>query len=97
MIPPVQTKSGMMICAVSVYRRRERSESLRATRKMLAFSILYLFALFATLLVEVSNNDRGAFAREANGGSPAHPAGRARNHCDFVIESSHVNPHNGLA
>src|SRR6201987_837939 len=45
--------AGMMICAVSVYRRRERSESLRATRKMLAFSILYLFALFATLLVEV--------------------------------------------
>src|ERR1700751_4867013 len=45
--------AGMMICAVSVYRRRERSESLRATRKMFAFSILYLFALFATLLVEV--------------------------------------------
>jgi protoheme IX farnesyltransferase len=45
--------AGMLICAVSVYRRRERSESLRATRKMFAFSILYLFALFATLLVEI--------------------------------------------
>src|ERR1700750_3110799 len=45
--------AGMMACAVNVYRRRERSESLRATRKMFAYSILYLFALFATLLVEV--------------------------------------------
>jgi protoheme IX farnesyltransferase len=43
----------MMLCAINVYRRRERAESLRATRKMFAFSILYLFALFATLLVEV--------------------------------------------
>jgi protoheme IX farnesyltransferase len=36
-----------------VYCRRERSQSLRATRKLFAFSILYLFALFATLLAEV--------------------------------------------
>jgi len=36
-----------------VYVRRERSQSLRATRKLFAFSILYLFALFATLLAEV--------------------------------------------
>jgi protoheme IX farnesyltransferase len=43
----------MMVCAVDVYRRRERAESLRATRKMFAFSILYLFALFSTLLIEV--------------------------------------------
>ena len=45
--------AGMMVCAVDVYRRRERAESLRATRKMFAFSILYLFALFSILLIEV--------------------------------------------
>ena len=45
--------AGMMVCAIDVYRRRERAESLRATRKMFAFSILYLFALFSTLLIEV--------------------------------------------
>jgi protoheme IX farnesyltransferase len=45
--------AGMMVCAVDVYRRRERAESLRATRKMFGFSILYLFALFSTLLIEV--------------------------------------------
>jgi protoheme IX farnesyltransferase len=44
---------GMLTLAVSVYRRREGSEALRATRKLFAFSILYLFALFATLLLEV--------------------------------------------
>ncbi len=46
--------AGMLGCAVEVYRRRERTSSLRATRKMFAFSILYLFALFATLLLEVT-------------------------------------------
>jgi protoheme IX farnesyltransferase len=46
--------AGMMACAVNVYRRRERTESLRATRQMFAFSILYLFTLFATLLLEVT-------------------------------------------
>jgi heme o synthase len=45
--------AGMLALAVNVYRRRERSESLRATRKLFAFSILYLFGLFATLLLEV--------------------------------------------
>src|ERR1700719_15813 len=44
---------GMLALAVNVYRRRGRSESLRATRKLFAFSILYLFGLFATLLLEV--------------------------------------------
>jgi len=44
---------GMLALAVNVYRRRERAESLRATRRLFAFSILYLFALFATLLLEV--------------------------------------------
>ncbi|RXH21336.1 MULTISPECIES: heme o synthase [Bradyrhizobium] len=45
--------TGMLALAINVYMRRERSASLRATRKLFAFSILYLFALFATLLVEV--------------------------------------------
>ncbi len=45
--------AGMLVLAVNVYRRRERSESLRATRRLFAFSILYLFALFATLGLEV--------------------------------------------
>src|SRR6202140_114881 len=43
----------MLTLAVNVYRRRKGSEALRATRKLFAFSILYLFALFATLLIEV--------------------------------------------
>ena len=45
--------SGMLALALNVYRRRERGEALRATRNLFAFSIFYLFALFATLLVEV--------------------------------------------
>jgi protoheme IX farnesyltransferase len=45
--------AGMLVLAINVYRRRERSQSLRATRKLFAFSILYLFALFAILLAEV--------------------------------------------
>lgn len=45
--------AGMLLLAINVYMRRERSQSLRATRKLFAFSILYLFALFATLLAEV--------------------------------------------
>jgi protoheme IX farnesyltransferase len=45
--------AGMLVLAINVYMRRERSQSLRATRKLFAFSILYLFALFATLLAEV--------------------------------------------
>ncbi|MDD1529350.1 protoheme IX farnesyltransferase [Bradyrhizobium sp. WBOS7] len=45
--------AGMLVLAINVYLRRERAQSLRATRKLFAFSILYLFALFATLLVEV--------------------------------------------
>ena len=44
---------GMLALAINVYRRREGSQALRATRKLFAFSILYLFALFATLLLEV--------------------------------------------
>jgi protoheme IX farnesyltransferase len=45
--------AGMLVLAINVYICRERSQSLRATRKLFAFSILYLFALFATLLAEV--------------------------------------------
>jgi protoheme IX farnesyltransferase len=45
--------AAMLALAVEVYRRRERGDALRATRKLFAFSIFYLFALFATLLVEV--------------------------------------------
>src|ERR1700726_697496 len=44
---------GMMVLAINVYRRRQGSAALRATRKLFAFSIFYLFALFATLLLEV--------------------------------------------
>jgi protoheme IX farnesyltransferase len=43
----------MLALAINVFRRRERAQSLRATRKLFAFSIVYLFALFATLLAEV--------------------------------------------
>jgi protoheme IX farnesyltransferase len=45
--------AGMLALAVNVFVNRERSQSLRATRKLFAFSILYLFGLFATLLAEV--------------------------------------------
>ena len=45
--------AGMLVLAINVYMRRERAASLRATRKLFAFSILYLFVLFATLLAEV--------------------------------------------
>ena len=43
----------MLALAFNVYRRREGSEALRSTRKLFAFSIFYLFALFATLALEV--------------------------------------------
>ena len=44
---------GMMWLAIEVYRYREGKRAQRATRRLFAFSILYLFALFATLLLEV--------------------------------------------
>ena len=44
---------GMLMLAANVYRRREGREASRATRRLFAFSIFYLFALFATLLIEV--------------------------------------------
>jgi heme o synthase len=45
--------AGMLWLAVDVYRLREGITAARATRKLFAFSILYLFALFAVLLAEV--------------------------------------------
>ena len=45
--------AAMLVLAINVYRRREGPKALRAGRRLFAFSILYLFALFATLLVEV--------------------------------------------
>ena len=44
---------GMLALAIQLYCSRARAVSLRAARKLFAFSILYLFALFASLLVEV--------------------------------------------
>ena len=44
---------GMLMLAANVYCRREGREASRATRRLFAFSIVYLFALFATLLIEV--------------------------------------------
>ena len=44
---------GMLALAINVYRQREGVEASRATKKLFAFSIFYLFALFATLLLEV--------------------------------------------
>jgi protoheme IX farnesyltransferase len=43
----------MLALAINVFRVREGFEASRATRRLFAFSILYLFALFATLLIEV--------------------------------------------
>lgn len=45
--------AGMLYLAVQVYRLREGTPASRATRKLFAFSIVYLFALFAILLLEV--------------------------------------------
>ena len=44
---------GMLALAINVYRHREGRQALRATRRLFAFSIVYLFVLFATLLGEV--------------------------------------------
>jgi protoheme IX farnesyltransferase len=45
--------AAMLTFAINVYRLREGREAARATRRLFAFSIFYLFALFATLLIEV--------------------------------------------
>lgn len=45
--------AGMMWLAIEVYRHRTGNAALRATRQLFKFSILYLFMLFAVLLLEV--------------------------------------------
>jgi protoheme IX farnesyltransferase len=45
--------AGMLWLAIRVYRERTGSAALRATRALFKFSILYLFMLFAVLLLEV--------------------------------------------
>ena len=45
--------AGMMWFAIQVYRHRAGSAALRATRQLFKFSIVYLFMLFAVLLLEV--------------------------------------------
>jgi protoheme IX farnesyltransferase len=44
----------MLVLALRVYQRRSGSAALRATRNLFRFSILYLFALFAILLLDVA-------------------------------------------
>ncbi|QRG06011.1 protoheme IX farnesyltransferase [Xanthobacter dioxanivorans] len=44
--------AGMLALAVRVYRRREGEAAVKAAKGLFGFSILYLFALFATLLGE---------------------------------------------
>lgn len=46
------TGAGMLWLAFNVYRRRTGDAAVTAARKLFGFSILYLFLLFATLLVE---------------------------------------------
>ncbi|MGB3867328.1 MAG: UbiA family prenyltransferase, partial [Xanthobacteraceae bacterium] len=43
----------MLWLAVNVYRRREGAPALKAARQLFGFSLVYLFALFAILLIEV--------------------------------------------
>jgi len=43
---------GMLVLAVQVYRNREGAAALRSARQLFGFSILYLFALDAILLLE---------------------------------------------
>ncbi len=44
--------AGILVLAWQVYRRRDGLEATRAARRLFAFSILYLFSLFATLFAE---------------------------------------------
>ena len=45
-----QAFAGMLVLAVQVFRERRPVE--RACRNLFAFSILYLFLLFAVLMIE---------------------------------------------
>ncbi len=42
----------MIWLAIDVFRRRTGAEAIKAAKRLFGFSILYLFLLFATLLVE---------------------------------------------
>ena len=44
--------SGMLGLAIEIYRKREGAVATKACWRMFGFSILYLFALFATILIE---------------------------------------------
>ncbi|OYY22226.1 MAG: hypothetical protein B7Y65_04235 [Azorhizobium sp. 35-67-15] len=44
--------AGMVWLAVKVYRVREGAAAVKASKQLFGFSILYLFLLFASLLVE---------------------------------------------
>ena len=68
--------AGMLALAINVYRRREGSEALRATRRLFAFSIVYLFVLFAALLLDhASSRWPSTLAPErANAAAKATPA-----------------------
>jgi heme o synthase len=46
--------AAMLALSINVYRYREGFAAARASRRLFAFSIVYLFALFATLLLEVA-------------------------------------------
>jgi protoheme IX farnesyltransferase len=50
-IVAIVTGAGMLWLAIQVYRYRDGAIAEKATRNLFAFSILYLFLLFATLLV----------------------------------------------
>jgi protoheme IX farnesyltransferase len=51
-IVSVISGAAMLWLAVQVYRKREGAAAEQAARNLFAFSILYLFVLFATLLVD---------------------------------------------
>ena len=43
---------GMLWCAIEIFRKRDGAVATKACWRMFGFSILYLFALFATILIE---------------------------------------------
>jgi heme o synthase len=44
--------AGMLYFALEVYRQRQGKAAAAATRRLFSFSIVYLFVLFATLLID---------------------------------------------
>ncbi len=51
-IVAILASAGLLWLAVNVYRERKGASAVRAARRLFGFSIIYLFALFATLLIE---------------------------------------------